>query len=744
MQIKARLTQFSNAQETDTCCIDLPVTGDFCREVSFAGAHWQLQFHSEPVPDREDATDLHLTANLLSGSACEVALAVEVVVDAWSREHYLLVPAAVYNGNRYPVRAYSYPPIIHEPADGGPDAPIVITDVPRLSDRDGTPSRIQLLTGDATTPCIAFRDPHNQTGCILLTEQGGRLGNHGLTIEENVDRSQALLRVEAPGVRRETLYTMATTQTPSWDRGADWAPGQQETLRLRIFSFPAPALHEVFRRLTTVRKELSGPVHLKHELPFSAAWEIIEQKYHRDNWCEAGYFRVGTHEAAEKSAFHDWQIGWVGGGMVPLPLLIDGNEQSRARAIRNLDWLFTEAQHPNGLFHSVRHGDTVIDDSFKTPGAEGRYMVRKQGDALYFLIKTFLMLQRQQTPVRDSWTDGARRLADRLLDTYQRFGQLGMYLDRDTADVAVGGSTAAAIVPGAWALASEFFQQPDFLQAAQTLGQQLYERDAQAGFTHGGPGEILKNADSESAFALLESLVTLFEVTRSPIWLERAEAMAAQCLSWCAAYDYRFPPESPFGKLDIRAAGSVWANVQNKHCAPAICTFSGDSLFRLFRHTGNRVYLEQIQETAHNLLQYMSRDDRPVGRAPDMRTGYMCERVNFSDWEGRENIGGSLFGSCWSEVSLLLTLTELPGIYVQTDTGLLTVFDHLNASLERRADGKLLLSCHNPTAFDARTRVFCETSTQAATTPLPPGEARQWPQFTIPAHTTCTFELNIN
>ncbi len=53
--------------------------------------------------------------NLRSGSACEVSIAVEVVIDAWSREHYLLVPAAVYDGNRYPVRAYSYPPIILEP-----------------------------------------------------------------------------------------------------------------------------------------------------------------------------------------------------------------------------------------------------------------------------------------------------------------------------------------------------------------------------------------------------------------------------------------------------------------------------------------------------------------------------------------------------------------------------------------------------------------------------------------------------
>ena len=38
-------------------------------------------------------------------------------------------------------------------------------------------------------------------------------------------------------------------------------------------------------------------------------------------------------------------------------------------------------------------------------------------------------------------------------------------------------------------------------------------RDVQAGVTVGGPGEILKCPDSESAFAMLESFIVLYEVT---------------------------------------------------------------------------------------------------------------------------------------------------------------------------------------------------------------------------------------
>jgi hypothetical protein len=117
----------------------------------------------------------------------------------------------------------------------------------------------------------------------------------------------------------------------------------------------------------------------------------------------------------------------------------------------------------------------------------------------------------------------------------------------------------------------------------------------------------------------------------------------------------------------------------------------------------------------------------------------MCERVNFSDWEGRANIGGSLFGSCWPEVSLLLTVAELPGIYAQPDTRLLCVFDHVEARLVA-AGGALALECRNPTAFDAAVRIFAESSADARTI-LGQAAALRWPVLEIPAGATRVMAL---
>ena len=736
IRLFARITRFSGSTEIECARTELPTAGAWAFTTAFAGATWEAAAGARPAGDRPDAVDGEVTFTVTAGAAREVAVALEWEVGAWSPEVFVLIPAAAYNGNRYPCRPYRYPPMVHESGDVGPDAPILVTDVPRLA-HDGGPSRIQLSSGDAATPCIAFHDPRAGQAAILLTDQGvlrdSAVVNHGLTVEERPDRTHAILRVESPCVRRQTLYTMVSTATPSWDRGADLVPGARVTIRYRLFVFPAPTVQSLYDRFAVVRGDLAGSTAPVNEYPLSAAARLVEEKHARENWLEDGYYRVGTHDAAAKSRYQDWQAGWVGGGMIPFPLIVAGSPESRERAVANLEWMFACAQRPSGLFHAGQHAGVAYGDGFDTPGTERWYMTRKQADALYFVVKSFIALARRDAVWRlpAHWEAGTRRLADRLLDTFRRFGQLGQYLDCESGDVVVGGSTAAAMAPGALALAGEYLGEARYLDTARTLAGVL-EQDLRAGVMTGGPGEILKCADSESAFALLESFVVLYEVTGEPRWLERAEAAAAHCLTWCVSYDYALPGESPLGRIGARTAGSVWANVQNKHSAPGICTLSGDSLFKLFRATGNRRWLDSIQATGHAITQYVSRADRPLGDPAVMRPGYICERVNTSDWEGPAGVGGNLFGSCWPEVSLLLTAAELPGIYLQPDTGLLCIIDHVEAEPVFSGNEVVSLECRNPTAFDAEVRLFVERSTDAGRV-LGQAAALDWETLAIPA-----------
>jgi hypothetical protein len=130
-------------------------------------------------------------------------------------------------------------------------------------------------------------------------------------------------------------------------------------------------------------------------------------------------------------------------------------------------------------------------------------------------------------------------------------------------------------------------------------------------------------------------------------------------------------------------------------------------LFRLWRATGDPLALDLIRDIAHGISQYVSLPDAPLSDA--MQPGWMCERVNLSDWETASGVGGQIFGSSsWPETALLLTYLQVPGLYVQPDTGLVHVIDHITVQSQQRTAVGLELVLHNPTRFDAAVKVLCE------------------------------------
>ena len=65
----------------------------------------------------------------------------------------------------------------------------------------------------------------------------------------------------------------------------------------------------------------------------------------------------------------------------------------------------------------------------------------------------------------------------------------------------------------------------------------------------------------------------------------------------------------------------------------------------------------------------------------------------------------------------MLTTIEIPGLYVQPDTGMFRVFDHVLAEAIGHHDNSLTLKLTNPTRFDVEVKVLCEPST-ACSQPL--------------------------
>jgi len=737
LPLSATITRFEGVARTEWVNVDLSQSGGRHR-IAFADTAWTVTVQQSPVPGNPDAVDVRVGFTMLDGEMHEVGVSVDVLLEQWAEENYVLLPGAVYNGNRFTVSEQEYPPMLTDANEIGPDVPTIITDVPRLS-LDAGPSALELRTGDLTTPAFCSLLRRQQTGLIVLLEQHTDAGETGIAVREADDRATATLTLSAPAVRA-TRYAVCTTSAASDDRGVDVRAGDEITVRFRVYRFGCPDESTLIRHFMKVRQDLSGPPQLTHEIPFSSAWEIVEDKYNRENWREDASFYRSSLYAHE--IYGEWQTGWIGGAMNTLPMLAIGNEVSKTRSARTLDFLFDTLQAPSGFVYGIYSHGRVYGDDFREPDRIERLLIRKNADLLYFLGKHISLLEEQGSSVPEAWRTGYVALADAFAGLWRTTGQWGQFVDLIQSEIYIGGSACAGIAPAGLALAAAHADRADFLEIAEQAAQSYYENYVRRGYTTGGPGEILQGPDSESAFALLESFVVLHEATGRQKWLRMAEEAAALCATWVVSYDYQFPESSEFHRLDLRSTGAVWANVQNKHAGPGICTLSGDSLFKLYRMTGDSAYLELLRSIAHNLPQYMSREDRPLlmtfpwpglAYGEPSPAGRMGERVQLSDWEGKENIGGGDGGSTWCEVSLMLTCLEVPGLYVQPDSGLVFPFDHVEARVVEHTDNMLLVSISNPTEFDATVSVMVEDRPDM-TKPLGPVASLGWRRIRLAPH----------
>ncbi len=670
-------------------------------------SEWQIRTSTALVKDKQDALDITVAMKCVRGKLSAASVSIELDVKNWSEKNYVLMPSAAYNGNRYDWRRLRYSPKLYEVQDIGVDKPIIVTDIPKLNGNRGV-SRIQARSGDMAVPSIGYISDTAKTGVWLLTQQGNSLGDYGIDIAESKDRTKATISIISPIVREQFVYKICDAHYPSWDKPKDFKAGDSVIITFRLYAFKASETQAIFNKYAEIRKDLSGENLLANALSYSTCMKVLEEKFNAKNFVDKyGYYSVGFRE----NFLQDWQIGWTGGMISTYPLLFAGNAQTQQNVLRNFDWLFANGISPSGFYWDAgRNGTEWFGGDIRKPHTKNWHLIRKSGDAVWYIIKQFMLMEKMGIPVKQSWKDGNQKVCDAFVKLWQKNHQLGQFVNSETGEIMVGGSSSGAIVPAALALASQYYKKPEYLAVATEIGNYYNENFIKKGISCGGPGDALQNFDSESAAALVESYVTLYEVTNERLWLPISENAAKQLATWVVSYNYQFNDTSAYGKAHILTNGTVYANTQNKHAAPGLCTASGIGLLKLYRYTGNQFYLELLQDIAHNITQYLPHPKKPLGNAP---YGYVSERINISDWEGVENIGYVLPLSTWAETSLMLTTIEVPGIYIQKDKGLVTAFDNVVTKVIQNNNSVLTVSITNPTPVDASVSLMVENSNDA-------------------------------
>jgi hypothetical protein len=684
---------------------------------TFAGGVWEVK--SAALPDGV----LEASLTLLEGSPEACSFGFELVLPDWSEADFVLLPGAVYAGNRFRCRPVGYSPRYPE-ADARPDAATLTTDIPRLEIGPGK-SRIQLLSGDLSAPMAGIWRPSTRTGCMLALRHPQVDGRDCLwEVEETEDRRTCAVRILAPGVR-ERRYSFRDGFIgfiESDDRGRVFRAGEQLTLRVRVQSFEARSVEALFARCFEWLQPEFGWDRARAdsaELPISEGARLCAEKRARDDWRPS----IGALATTDNPASpYQVQTGWCGGILAESALIARPEGWIVSRALDSLDTFLAKGQRETGFFFGKASRDGKWTEDFSADQIRTythRWtLTRRQADALWFLQAALSRIEarlagdvpdaalaERMVAMRPRLEASICALAEALVGLWKHEGQLGHFIDTGARRVVVGGSASGALAPGAIAEASRRFDKPDWLAAAVEIGEFFYDRFTRLGYATGGPADAMQAPDSESTASLLESYTTLSEVTADSVWINRAMSAAHQLATWVMPYDYPYPPDSEFGRLGMPAAGSVFANAQNKHSAPGLCTHSGAGLLKLYRKTSDKRLLRLLADIARFLPWTVSRPDRPIrdpaGRA--LPAGWINERVNTSDWD--HNIGGVFHGSTWSEVSLLLSAAELPGVYVDLDTGFCMPLDHIEARLE--AGGMLVL--RNPTRFEARVSWLAET-----------------------------------
>lgn len=644
----------------------------------------------------------------------------------WTSDNYVMIPACVYNGNRQRIVNREYATGLDKTDYYRKDLALTSNPIPQLSPDFGAKSRLEVSICNTATPVIAFLDRKNKEGSFLFTDQGidwnGEIKDHALIVEETPDRSIASFVISAPGVREFKPEFIGFSESP--DRGIAVKAGEEISIRVTRINTPCKEVPDLLRCFMEERK-----LHTVEEIPrnlmpmsevFVRMIRNIEERYYINK--EKGWEYYCPENA-------DWMsYGWIGGLINTFPILALNNNEAVRKVTNTFNFALSGGRGKSGYYYDTlgKDGNVLNRDAAKQMKDIG--LTRKNADVLFWMVKQFMLMKKQGNPIAPAWEKNIKQLANAFVKTWENEGTWGNYLNIETGKIAVYNTTGGAMAIGGLALASTYYHVPRFLKIACEAADYYYNNYKLVGFTSGGCGDILQNADSETAAALMTSMMVLYETTLNPEYLKRCASLADLCATWTVSFPYRLPANTALAKLKANLTGAVWASTQNKHGAPGFCTQSGDALFKLYRATGNTLYADLMRDIIHAHAE---------GIQPN---GKITERLTYCDADSRGSRGDS-GKTGWNETNGALMALEIPGIYIRTDLCKTYVFDHVVVKHIKRTNREIKLTLYNPTTFDATVTILAENKEEAAR-PLGENSFLQWKhKVTVKSGKTVTYKL---
>lgn len=570
--------------------------------------------------------------------------------------------------------------------------------IPRLHAGD----RALLLTPAATlaTPVAGVLDRERGQALYYGLSRVGTVHDTGFRyVECRVTDSQQIA-VLSPCFRTER-YRHNRFEEKHAER---WSMKRGDRREIGVFYTPVKAetISAFMRALHPIRSFMDGGAAKKRVLPMSKAVELVAANLNSHHWHANTYYCNATGPdgvVGDVRAGYprDWMLttGWCSGTMTAYGLMRTEDEVSRQRAVKMIDFICEGGISPSGLFYFLFDGERWCE----TEEPEYRH-IRPAADAVFFLIKA-IESERERGLEHPEWEAAVLTNLNAMLGLWLNNRDFGHYVDRQTSEIIASGSAGGALCIACLAKGSAMFGSSDFARAAEEAGRHYYAVHVATGHLNGGPLDIEQAPDSESACAILESFVTLYELTGNRLYLAYAEENADYLASWTMSYDGAFPVDTPLDMLGIQTSGGIIANAQNHHVGPSTATSSMSALLRLYRYGGNLVYLNLLRSITTALQQYVCRFDGHIG---SLKAGMITEQINLTD---ALNDAGEIWdvSASWPQTNILLARAELPSVYVDFARRVTAVLDHVHVETDYEMR---TLRVANETKYEAVVRIEAE------------------------------------
>ena len=639
---------------------------------------WHVSFVAEPCEN--SGFRCRFDCRLISGSAINVFFELPFfpAMPAGPEQTYVLLPGLLYDGNRLTRPTFQIPQLT-QTKDCTVDTPVLTL----------------------STPVAAVQDKQTGLTFMYVTEPTTDLSADMAGFRCAAFPQSLSIAVTAPCYREKHYHH--NHYEPELPKGASLSQGRAFSVTTAIFAGFYPDRLALFRALEPIRKFVRKPFRRSKTLPMSAAADLVQSNLNLRQWCKTGFYANAInpdYSIAKLGCSHlgpGWQLqtGWCSGAITGYALLKMDDETSQRRARAMLDLICQEGISPSGLIWSdYANGNW---DPARNNSDFYQHM-RMPADVAFYLLKA-LELERERDLGHPAWLAAAVSNLDAFTRLWREHQDFGHKVDRFTLAITSPGTSAGALCIGGLALGAKLPRGSEYLKVACAAADAYFERAVKTGWIVAGPLDIPNAPDSESPTALLESYVTLYEVTHDTKYLGYAQETAYYLATWIISYNAPFPVGTRCDQLGIQTVGGVLANSQNHHIGPSFCTNSGSALLRLYRYTGDPLWLRLLEDVLSGLPQYVC-SGQPAWKL--MKPGMVTEQFDMADELMARGDAWEVSAS-WSATCVLLSFGDVPSIYIDKDRKVIGVFDQIEARPAWRARK---LSISNPTNFAARVRIM--------------------------------------